>query len=706
MELINFWVISPNVEQDASVEKIWKNVILKEKIAIMGWDTDNNIGSRFVNEVKKGDVILISQGANNNKRLFLCGQVREKPAKGKLEGMPSTKYFCYLDAAVNSSELNTLNLDFTGTAYGDASRIPALYILKPWENAADQMVCEKMFNAIQKKKMENIINKCILSEDNKVGINKLWNNFRNRYNPIDQEKLQKEADRLIVDFKIYLDKIKNNSFELDDYTNRKANNTDLPGSYLCNFLERTTRHMFGSSKPAGSALSFGIKADVEDHSFTINGRDPQNHNKNNREDAEKAFGQFKFFFSELTVQEDIFLQMHTVENCSLIWAKQILRKFLVLLHPFQFIYIYNEKIDDLYEFFFGEDNNLSKIEKSFHINPVIKSILGLEGRPDSLSEQIMISRFLWELANSQSIFSKANPNVILYGPPGTGKTYQVRQNLEFLTKGDTSRIRYVIFHPSYGYEDFIEGIKACGVTENGSMKFELINGSFKDFCKQAKERPKEDFYYVVDEINRANLSAVFGETLVCLERSYRDNPNHRMLVTTQHAGYQKHLPDEKKKDLAYEVSSEGEVLFGVPDNIYFIGMMNNVDKSIDSFDLALRRRFKWLYMGCDYEVLENLKNIKGEEYDNIEDFIVICKALNEYISDAQHLSLGKSFEFGHALYMQITTIERRKSIFQKSIDQLFTEFLKPTLVEYLRAYYDESEIETKIKEAQVRFQLK
>lgn len=704
---MKYWVLSPNVEQDSSVENQWKLAILKYQIAVMGWDIDNSIGARFVNEIKIGDIILIAQGANTNKRLFLCGKVSSLPTKGKLEEMPNSKFFTYLENCIDSNELNGLNLDFEGAAYGEASRIPALYILKPWENIVDKVICEKLNNEIKKKKILNIMNSMILSDEQKVQFRLLFEKYSKMYNEVQRNELRSGAEKLLNEFKVYLAKINSDSFTLDDYTNRQANETGLPGYYLCNFLERTTRDLFGSSKPAGSALSFGIKADIHPNSFTINSQDASNDNKNNRIQAEEEFLKYKDFFKKLVFETDIQLQMNWIESNDFISAKQILRKFLVLLHPLNFVYAYNDKLDDLDKYFFGEDKELTKIEKSYRINLVTRDILGLDS--DDISDQIILSRFLWKFANSQSLFSKANPNVILYGPPGTGKTYKVKQDLEFLTKGDASRIKYVVFHPSYGYEDFIEGIKPCGISESGNMKFHMINGAFKEFCITAKSRPEEDFYFVVDEINRANLSAVFGETLVCLESSYRDTINeefsNRHLFSTQYASYLKHLPEEEKKALAYEISADGDVYFGVPTNVYFVGMMNNVDKNIDSFDLALRRRFKWIYFGCDYEVIESIKNVKGFAFENIEAYTNACRNLNEFISGNAGLGLGKSFEFGHALYMKINVIERKKYIQQKSLDQLFAEFLAPTLHEYLRAYYDESEIEVKASEAQSKFKL-
>ncbi|MBD3906508.1 AAA family ATPase [Chryseobacterium sp. Ch-15] len=704
---MNYWHIQLHPDNKLSSQTL-KDILINKKVIGMGsyWEDKNNNEvpdpRYFKNDMKIGDVVMVRNGSTPIALVEVNGD-----AFGESNTIQDYDWF---DLRRN---INLLGF------YEDSDKILLQQILKRYDknhiqapgtltycngrNATNDFIKEWH----KEIKFRNIMKNIILSDASKTQLNQLFNTFCQKYNDSDKIALDDNASIIVNEFQTYTDKIKIDSFTLDDYTNRQANDTGLPGSYLCNFLERRSRDLFGSSKPAGSALSFGIKADKNENSFTIDRKDPDNPNKDNRVEAETEFEKYKTFFKNVVSESEVFQQMKLIEDCNFIYAKQILRKFLVLSHPFQFIYAYNDRLDDLYQYFFGDDHSLSKIKKSFHINFAAKKILNIDD--DSYATQIILSRFLWKLASSQSLFSKSNPNVILYGPPGTGKTYKIKQDLKFLTKGDSSRVKYVVFHPSYGYEDFIEGIKPCGVTENGNLKFELINGSFKEFCKLAKSRPNEEFYFVVDEINRANLSAVFGETLVSLESSYRDvvsnNFNDRHLFSTQYSSYQEHLEEKKKVELAYEISETGSVLFGVPDNLYFVGMMNNVDKNIDSFDLALRRRFKWIYFGCDYDVIENVKSKKGELYTNRLEYVDACRNLNEFISDAKYLGLGKSFEFGHSLYLKISTIEKQKHIQQKSMDQLFREFLLPTLNEYLRAYYDESEIEKKSEEAQNYFKL-
>ena len=194
-------------------------------------------------------------------------------------------------------------------------------------------------------------------------------------------------------------------------------------------------------------------------------------------------------------------------------------------------------------------------------------------------------------------------NIIYYGAPGTGKTKFVKDCLDILDPNRT-RTEWVQFHGGFEYEDFIDGIKPIGI-QNGNLNLALTNGIFKEFCLKAAQNTDENFFFIVDEINRADIAAVFGETLSLLEENYRG---------------------ESIKTKNYTLSKQE---FSIPSNIYFIGMMNDVDKSIDCFDLALRRRFAWVLMECDYEVVENATD---------EAYKTKCESLNNYItSDLKYL---------------------------------------------------------------------
>jgi hypothetical protein len=395
-------------------------------------------------------------------------------------------------------------------------------------------------------------------------------------------------------------------------------------------------------------------------------------------------------------------KVDAVENSNYA-AKQILRKMAVLDKTGDFLFIYSNSIIDILHAEFVESTEATNLGKNHEIRLVANEILALD--KDNVVESVLLSWFLWRYANTQSIADENTPNVILYGPPGTGKTYAVKQSLDFICQGDRSRYEFVQFHPSFTYEDFIEGIKPKGVTPDGNIKFELVDGIFKRFCKNAKANPDKKFYFVVDEINRANLSSVFGETLLCLEKDYRhdvQNKNDENLIKTQYSTLIEEMikEDPSKKELAYHFQ-DGNAYFGVPNNVFFIGMMNDVDKSIDAFDLALRRRFKWIRKDCDYEVIEETKFKNGEDFTNIDTYVKSCQKLNDYINI--QLGLGKSYEFGHSFFMKMTAMASRKEISIKNLESLFQLHLSPTLKEYLRAMFAESELDDKLQNALEEF---
>lgn len=211
---------------------------------------------------------------------------------------------------------------------------------------------------------------------------------------------------------------------------------------------------------------------------------------------------------------------------------------------------------------------------------------------------------------------KRKKNMILQGAPGVGKTFAAeRLAYSMLGKKDTSHVSLIQFHQNYSYEDFIMGYRP---TENG---FALTPGVFYEFCQKAQQHPREDYFFLIDEINRGNMSKIFGELLMLIENSYRGKP-----VT---------------------LSSNGES-FTVPENLYVIGMMNTADRSLAMIDYALRRRFSFIELEPGFETEGFKAYQKGLGNEILDKLVAAVERLNEEIKNDS--SLGKGFCIGHSYF--------------------------------------------------------
>jgi len=243
---------------------------------------------------------------------------------------------------------------------------------------------------------------------------------------------------------------------------------------------------------------------------------------------------------------------------------------------------------------------------------------------------------------------KNKSNLILQGAPGVGKTFAARRLAwSIMGEKDDSRIEFVQFHQNYSYEDFMMGYKP---TNNG---FELKYGIFYRFCMAAMNHPEKKYFFIIDEINRGNMSKIFGELLVLIEKEYRG----------------------EKVTLAYN-----GMPFSVPSNLFIIGMMNTADRSLAMIDYALRRRFSFFEIEPGFE--SDGFNSYGSKLSN-ETFNILIDRIKELNKEiAQDKSLGKGFCIGHSHFCN-----RQKEACDNEWMQAVVEYdILPMLSEY---WFDE-----------------
>lgn len=314
-------------------------------------------------------------------------------------------------------------------------------------------------------------------------------------------------------------------------------------------------------------------------------------------------------------------------------------------------------------------------------------------------------------------------NLIFTGAPGTGKTYLAKQIAAKMIDCEpdelekSERFAFVQFHPSYDYTDFVEGLRP---QQNGSdVGFKLKDGIFKKFCaeagkewyakynskleelknknedKQATADNKKEAYnfaikeskkyvFIIDEINRGEMSKIFGELFFSIDPCYRGKQG---VVQTQYANM---VEENNNFDSFLDNGKKGQ--FFVPNNVYIIGTMNDIDRSVESMDFAFRRRFTFIEVTA-----EDSMGMLGQLNNKANDARKVMKALNEALISPEKGGLTSAYQIGGSYFLKLKP-EKNKNEFI-SFDELWDYHLKGTLYEYFRGEPDADKKMAELKKA-------
>lgn len=284
-------------------------------------------------------------------------------------------------------------------------------------------------------------------------------------------------------------------------------------------------------------------------------------------------------------------------------------------------------------------------------------------------------------------------NIIFHGAPGTGKTYMARRIAERMTKlsgtklNGSDQFAFVQFHPSYDYTDFVEGLRPVS-SENSDnpghkeMSFELYPGTFMEIANRARrewescantEQAPQKYVIVIDEINRGDISKIFGELFFSVDPDYRGESGS---IDTQYRNL--HGSEFKKRG-----GLDSNEKFYVPENLYIIGTMNDIDRSVDSFDFAMRRRFTFIEITAEKSEFM----LCGDEKHS-ENAKTVMEAVNDKIASPNFLD--ENYQIGASYFLDVVDPKIGDSDEKEVYTHLWNDKIGPLIHEYLRGMDDSS----------------
>lgn len=633
-ERMNYWVVSPNVTNIKHEEQAWKAAILKYQVAIMGWDEENKFGRMFIEDIQIGDVILIAQGANWQKRLYLAGRAASPAFQKHLLNTPRSAWQRELIGFIKAEELNAMEFDFAGSAYGDTSQIPAIYRLKPWQNEKDKAIAEQLAKAIIKKieqeNMNNIIEllkykkQIILQGPPGTGKTRLAKELAaeliGAMGQMQKPVVISDKDiQRILNVGLRVDSIAEGAiYEITNILQGRIVSTKLNGT-------------------SDETLFVHIRNAYESQSWLNTPRGNPDR---------RAFAFAKYIYDKITVGEEKF-DMGNSDQFRLIQfhASYSYEDFVrgIAAKP-------NEEGEGiLYQ---AENKVLARFAKVAYQN-----YLNSQKPSETLSkEQWLDAEFeLFTDMVAKEVSEKGKYEL-------TEKAYVYKVDAElFRYKGDDwaigSRRRMKFSDLKMEYLADVHERKdiknltiiSGEVREESTYGLIMVNklrgfiSSNKSLLTEAVANEQERKYVlIVDEINRANLSSVLGELIYGLE--YRGEYVESM----------------------YEV--DGSNVLILPPNLYIIGTMNTADRSVGHIDYAIRRRFAFV------DVLpKDLSTDLGTNFHKVL-FDEVAALFDSHLSNEFE---KKDVQLGHSYFID-------KTAKGGSIAVRLHYEIKPLLMEYIK----------------------
>ena len=341
------------------------------------------------------------------------------------------------------------------------------------------------------------------------------------------------------------------------------------------------------------------------------------------------------------------------------------------------------------------DKNLKdKLDNMLLSNDLLKNInVATNGNPNltSIYTSVLYDiKSQWE--DYDITFYQENQNVILTGAPGTGKTYlakKVAAKIIGCREDELENVEqfgFVQFHPSYDYTDFVEGLRPIKSNGSNGVEFELMDGVFKQFCLKALKNPKHNYVFVIDEINRGEMSKIFGELFFSIDPGYRGKQG---AVQTQYANMVKW---GNQFDWNLDNGKKGQ--FFVSENVYIIGTMNDIDRSVESMDFAFRRRFAFKEITAT-DTQEDILYYSDLNLSS-DDLGKLTRTMNAINDCLTSLNFSDSYHIGGAYFKKISKYSSKS---KTKWECLWNYHLKGTLYEYFRGEPDADKKMTILKTA-------